>query len=77
MPFGLKNAPTTFQRLMNEVFKENLFKHVSIFSDDLLVYSETPAEQLEHLQEVFPKLRAAGLKQKPKNAICFKLKRII
>ena len=59
MPFGLTNAPATFQRLMNETFKEDLFKHVLIFLDDLLVYSETTAELLEHLEKVFLKLRAA------------------
>ena len=71
MPFGLTNAPATLQRLMNETFKEDLFKHVIIFLDDLLVYSETPAEHLEHLEKVFLKLRAAGLKLKPKNCDLF------
>ena len=74
MPFGLTIAPATFQRLMNEIFKDDLFKHILVFLDDLLVYSETPAEHLEHVEEVFLKLRAVGLKLKPKNAICFKLK---
>ena len=53
MPFGLTNAPASFRRLMNEFFKEELFKHVLVFLDDLLVYSETPAEHLEHLEKVF------------------------
>ena len=66
MPLRLTNAPATFQRLMNKSFKEDLFKHVLIFLDDLLAYSETPAEHLEHLEKVFLKLRAAGLKLKPK-----------
>ena len=66
MPFGLTNAPATFQRLMSELFKEPLFKHVLIFLDDLLVYSETAAEHLEHLDKVFLRLRAAGLKLNPK-----------
>ena len=71
MPFGLTNAPATFQRLMNEIFKGDSFKHVLIFLDDLLVYSETPAEHLEHLEKVFLKLRAAGLKLKPKKCDLF------
>ena len=71
MPFGLTNAPATFQRLMTEIFKEDLFKHVLIFLDDLLVYSETPAEHLVHLEKVFLKLRAAGLKLKHKKCDLF------
>ena len=71
MPFGLTNAPATFQQLMNEIFKEDPFKQVLIFLDDLLVYSETPTEHLEHLEKVFLKLRAAGLKLKPKKCDLF------
>ena len=66
MPLGLTNEPATFQRLMNEHLKEDLFKHVLIFLNDLLVHIETPAEQLEHLEKVFRKLRATGLELKPK-----------
>ena len=50
----------------NEIFKEDFFEHVLILLDDLLVYSEMPAEQLEHLEKVFVNLRAAGLKLKLK-----------
>ena len=71
LPFGLTNAPATFQRLMNEILKEDLFKHVLIFLDDLLVFSETPAEHLERIEKVFLKLRAAGLKLKPKKCDLF------
>ena len=73
MPFGLTNAPATFQRLMNEIFKEDLFKHVLFFLDGLLIYSETPAEHLEHLEKVFLKLRAVGLKLKPKKCDLFQI----
>ena len=71
MPYGLTNALATFQRLMNEIFKEDLFKHVLNFLDDLLVYSETPAEHLEHLEKNFLILRAAGLNMKPKKCDLF------
>ena len=61
-PFGLTNAPATFRQLMNESFKEDLFKHVLFFLDDLLVYSETPAEHLEHLEKVFLKIARGRIK---------------
>ena len=71
MPFGLTNAPATFQRLMNEIFRDDLSKHVLIFLDDLLVYSETQTELLQHFEKVFLNLRAAGLKLKPKKCDLF------
>ncbi|KAG0442454.1 Retrovirus-related Pol polyprotein from transposon [Dictyocoela muelleri] len=51
MPFGLCNAPTTFQMAMNHMLKD--IKNVKIYLDDILVFSTTPDEHLNLLDEVF------------------------
>ena len=66
LPFGLMNAPSSFQMLMSQVFQGMTFKHLIIYIDDLLVYSKSFTEHLEHLQAVFDCLRGARLKLHPK-----------
>lgn len=64
MPFGLSNAPSTFQALMNHVFKHLLRKYVLVFFDDILVYSKDLSSHLTHLEKVFQILQDNHLKVK-------------
>ena len=57
MPFGLTNTLATFQSLMNEVFWRHLRKFVLVFFYDILIYSHSMIEHLEHLQIVFDLLK--------------------
>ncbi len=69
MPFGLTNAPAVFQRLMQRVLMglnpEDGPDFVSVYIDDILVFSRTISEHLRHLQLVLERLKEAGLKLKP------------
>ena len=65
MPFGLCNAPGTFQRLMECVLRGLNWQIALIYLDDVLVYSQNFEDHLHHLRLVFDRFREAGLKLKP------------
>ena len=50
MPFGLCNAPATFQRAMDQVFKNDKWKFVIPYLDDIIIFSENVEEHIKHLR---------------------------
>ena len=72
MPFGLCNAPPTFQRLMQNCLGELNLTYCLIYLDDVIVFSYTPEEHLQRMRVVFDRLREHGLKLKPSKCEVFK-----
>ena len=67
MPFGLCNAPSTFQRMINDVFHDRLDVGVIAYMDDILIYTETVEEHVPLVRRVMERLRKARL--------CFSIKK--
>ena len=65
LPFGLSNSPHTFQLAMSEVLRGINWKSALVYMDDILIFSQTFEEHLQHLAAVFQKLREANLRLKP------------
>ena len=71
MPFGLCNAPSTFERLMENVLRGLQWQICLVYLDDVIVYSHTFEEHVERLQLIFERIKEAGLKLKPKKCHLF------
>ena len=72
MPFGLCNAPATFQRLMERCMGEMNLRDCLIFLDDIIIFSSSFEEHLEKLQAVFERLQEHNLKLKDSQCEFFK-----
>lgn len=70
MPYGLKNAPAFFQRVMDHEIAHAGLNHCAVaFIDDLLIYSETPEEHVKHVAAVLDMLHECGLRAHPGKSI--------
>lgn len=61
MPFGLYNAPATFQHLVNDIFREHLDNFIIVYLDDILIFSTTIELHQTHVKTVLTILRKHGL----------------
>ena len=70
MPFGLAQAPSYFQKLMNKVL--NGLNFAFAYLDDIIIFSETAEEHMKHIQIIIDRLKAAQLKLKKSKCAFFK-----
>ena len=69
MPFGLKNAGATYQRLMNKMFAHQIGRNVQVYVDDMLVKSVRENDHLCNLQETFNTLQSYNMKLNPSKCV--------
>ena len=65
MPFGLKNAGATYQRLVNRMFSHHIGRNVKVYVDDMLVKCKDEANHFDDLKETFSTLRKYNMKLNP------------
>ncbi|MBW0467116.1 hypothetical protein O181_006831 [Austropuccinia psidii MF-1] len=63
MPFGIKNAPAHFQRMMDTIFQEEMFEGwMLVYIDDIIIYSETWEDHVQYIDRVLSKCIPINLK---------------
>ena len=65
MPFSLKNAGATYQRLVNRMFSKQIWRNMEVYIDDMLVKSKEESAHLDDLEEMFATLRQYQMKLNP------------
>lgn len=65
MPFGLKNAGATYQRLMDKVFEGQIGRNMEVYVDDIVVKTEEPSKHAEDLREIFSQVLKYNMRLNP------------
>ena len=65
MPFGLKNAGATYQRMMQNCLKKQIGQNVQVYVDDIVIKTKKEATLLDDLRETFAALKGYSIKIKP------------
>ena len=70
MFFGLYNSPTTFQAIMNDLFKDMIMEEwIVIYMDDILIYSSDPTVHKQRTRHVIERLKENNLFLKPEKCV--------
>ena len=69
MPFGLKNAGATYQRLVNKMFNKQIGRNTEVYVDDILVKSKEELAHLNDLKETFATLKQYQMKLNPSKCV--------
>lgn len=72
MPFGLCNAPATFERLMEKVLYGIISKICLVYLDNVIIFGKSFEEMIDNLRKVFMRLCSANLKINPKKCVLFR-----
>nr|KYP56513.1 Retrovirus-related Pol polyprotein from transposon 17.6 [Cajanus cajan] len=69
MPFGLKNAGATYQRLMDKVFANQIGRNLEVYVDDMVVKTRSPDNHVRDLEEIFKQIRKYNMRLNPKKCV--------
>ena len=69
MPFGLKNAGATYQRLVNKIFKDHIGQKMECYVDDMIVKSKTRSDHPTDLRDAFQTLRKYNMRLNPEKRV--------
>ena len=69
MPFGLKNARATYQRMVNKVFQSQISRNLEVYVDDMITKSKQASEHTTDLRETFTTLRRHQMRLNPDKCV--------